>query len=449
MVARPTVRPLMPSKRPVLIALLCALSGCAQCPDPFAPPGTPVTRLHFPTGLAVHPTEPILFVANSNSDSEFSNGAVLAANLGWLVAQLELQDKVTEPVQDPWQTAIRVPSMGGPILLTPDGRHLFHITRQDARLIQLDIETEQDGVTMNCGPSEDSLPLCADGDHVLQLNLVDPYGMALQRVDNHYRLHVGSVRQSHIVGVDFLPQRPGVDRMFQVYDKNLGDTNRGGTLAVLPSLGGQAEYLFSTGRDFPGSNLQLGTARHYNLWQDINSTTVFSLDFFEQVGSVDVRGVAISKDGTRGYFISKIPAAVLEVDLRRLPDGRPRGEVLRVTPLGKEPSVAALYEPPNGPRLLLTASFRDDLVLAVDLDTFEVVGALRDVGKGPFDIAVDARRALAYVSCFNDDTIAVVRLPRVDDNRFFLAARLGVPRDDASTNPELPSFLPSLNIPGN
>jgi DNA-binding beta-propeller fold protein YncE len=143
--------------------------------------------------------------------------------------------------------------------------------------------------------------------------------------------------------------------------------------------------------------------------------------------------------------VSKIPGVLLEVDVTRRPDGTPRGTVLRMVPLGKEPSVITTYEPAQGPRLVLVASFKDNHLLAVDMDTLQVFGAVRDVCASPYDIVVDERHGYAFVSCFNEDTVAVVRLPRsLDDRAFNLAAKLGTPRSDQNTNPDVPGFLPAI-----
>lgn len=424
--------------------LLCALTGCAQCPDPFAPPGSPVTTLHYPTGLALHPTQPILFIASSNFDLNYSGGAVMAANVDYLLAQLELHGSISDPIKDPFQAAVRVPSIGGPLLLTPDGSSLFHVTRQKNVIVQLDIQATEDSVSMDCGTG-DALPLCDSGDHVYQVSQVDPYGLTMEKLDDRWRLYVSMLRNGHILGVDYFPNLAGPQRLVQAFDLDMGDANRGGSLDILPSSGGRAPYLFATGRDLPGNSLQLGVIRNFSLWDNPLSTPILSMDFFAQVGSVDVRGLTFSKDATRAYVVSKIPGALLEVDVTRRPDGTPRGTVLRMVPLGKEPSVITTYEPPQGPRLLLVASFKDNHLLAVDMDTLQVFGAVRDVCASPYDIVVDERHGYAFVSCFNEDTVAVIRLPRsLDDRAFNLAAKLGTPRSDQNTNPDVPGFLPAI-----
>jgi DNA-binding beta-propeller fold protein YncE len=85
-------------------------------------------------------------------------------------------------------------------------------------------------------------------------------------------------------------------------------------------------------------------------------------------------------------------------------------------------------------------SFRDNLLMAIDLATMELCEVLRDVGNAPFDVVVDHARGLAFVSNFQDDTVTVIRLPRGKaDYRFQVAAILGTPRDRAQTNPDVPT----------
>ncbi|MBI5497569.1 MAG: hypothetical protein HY904_21335 [Deltaproteobacteria bacterium] len=448
----------MAPRRLGLWALLCAASGCAQCPDPFAPPGSPVTALHFPTGIALHPNAPLLFVASSNFDSTYSSGAVVAADLSWLHAYLALNDTLGDPVADPWQAAVRVPSFGGSLLATEDGAALLHLTSEDNRLIQLDVATGLDGPSLSCGGRmTDGLEDCSDNDHVLATGLTDPYGMALHREGDHTRVFLGMLRGGQVMAVDFFPLRSGAARLSIGWSRNLSDTLRGGSLALLPSVDGQPEYLFATGRDLPGDGSQLGTLRYFRIADEENAQ-VLAINLLEQAGTADTRGVAFRADGQRAYVISKIPASIIELDVSRRPNGLPGDTVTRVAPLGKEPSVVALFEPtasrdPAAPApaspLVLVASFRDNVLFALDLDTLVPVGALRDVGAGPFNIAVDSARALAYVTCFQDDTVAVIGLPRhAGDTRLRVVARLGTPRDTGSTNPQLPGVLPELPILG-
>jgi len=429
--------------------MLAALSSCAQCPDPLSAPSIPVDRLHFPTGLAVHPTLPILFVANSNFDLSYSNGAVLGANLQWLYQRLQDGDIPIERIESPFTSAALVPSIGGPLLMSPDGKHLYHVGRQDNLLVALDVDASEDALFLHCGDRTEGLPDCTTGDHVEALANDDPFGLAVRPSGNGWQVLVGALRNG---GLHFVQHDPGVsgeNRLVAVTRLNLGNDDRGASLALLPSVAGMPEYLLASGRVIPGTDPAQGHVRFLSLDEGPTGVTG-RLDLRNEAGAMDVRGVAVSAARERAYAVVKYPASLVEIDMRRDPGGVPSGRVLRTTQLGKEPSTVALYEPPSGPNLILTVSFRDGLLVALDMDTLEIFDVVRDVGKNPFDIAVDTRNGFAFVSNFNDDTVAVIRLPRGQlengqlDLRFGLAARLGLKRDDTQTNPDLPTSLTDL-----
>lgn len=437
-------------RRPFLsILLLAALSGCAQCPDPFAPPPAPVDRVVFPTGLALHPTEPVLFVASSNFDDLYSTGAVLAARLDWLVANLAIRDHYNGAVENPWTGAARVPSFGQFLRVSADGNHLFHVTRQQSILVDMDVAVDGDEVRLGCGSSSDTAVAdCTQGSHTFGLSRVDPYGLAVERRGNEgYRAYVGRATSGWVSAVDIRPGRPGSERTQLAWEKNLGDTQRGTNMTILPAAGGQPPFLLATGHEVDGTNLNIGRLWALNLWRAPDDDTQ-SANLLEGAGTIDTRGLVFNAAHTRAYVVSKLPPALLELDVSRRADGSPRMSVMRMTPLGKDPSLITMYEPPGGQALILAASFRDNLLMAVDVDTFTEMGVLRDIGKGPFDVAVDPAHGLAFVSCFSDDTVAVVALPRAaGELRFHVAARLGIPRNTASTNPDLDRLLPALPTP--
>ena len=451
---------------PLFLGLSVVAVGCAQCPDPFAAPASPAMQLHYPTGLALHPTEPILFVANSNFDLAYSSGAVLGVHLGWLVQTLNAQDRVDGDIKAPFGAAALVPSIGGPLVVSLDGKHLFHTTRQDNKLVELTVDAREDGVTLGCVDGAGDPPDCTTGPHTYKFNTNDPYGMVVRGDGDQWNVLVSAIRDGQIFSLSLDPKVDGSGRLSHRWDHRVGDNARGASLALLPSVDGQPEYLYATSRLVPTDVPEYAHVDYMDLWQGPDAPVLTvdleggepavgaAVDLRDEIGAIDARGIAISPSRQRAYVITKLPAAVVELDVSRRPDGRPYNTVTRVSQVGREPSCIALYEPAVGRPLILTASFRDDVLIVLDMDTLDVVRALRDVGQGPFDIAVDSARGYAYVSNFDDDTVAVVRLPHsLEDPRIMVAARLGQPRESAQTNPDLPfqdgTFVPTTpEIPG-
>jgi hypothetical protein len=443
-------------RRPLVSAvLLASLTGCAQCPDPFAEPAAPPLTLLFPTGLALHPTLPILFVASSNRDQKYATGSVLAARLDWLVADINLRGFIPDPIEEPWQTSVLVPQVGSSLALTPDGNYLFHVSQVDAQIQALDVEITAEDVQLSCGSAVDRtkaerpVPTCFSGPRVVQARLQDPYDIVSVRGDgNKWRAYISFLRNGFIQALDLDPSVAGSGRFTKAWDLDLGGNVLGGNLAILPSDGGQPPYLWSLGRTQRSSN-QLGGAIHLvNLWE-APFTTPLVADTQAAAGSWETRGVAFNKALTRAYVVSKSPPALLEFDITRLPDGVPHMEMRRLKSLGKEPSHVALYEPEDGPPLIITTSGRDDFVMAVDATSFNTAHVIRGACAHPLRVVVDNKRALAFVSCYDDDVVAVLSLPRfAGDDRFRVAARLGKLRNTAATNPDVDQYLPNVPLPG-
>ena len=76
-----------------------------------------------------------------------------------------------------------------------------------------------------------------------------------------------------------------------------------------------------------------------------------------------------------------------------------------------------------------------------------MVSVVRDVGLAPFAIAVDERAGLAFVTCFQDDTVAVLRL-NASTSTATLVALLGLSRDALSGDIAAPALrFPALKFP--
>lgn len=117
----------------MLFGFLCALLSCTNqapgiSPDP--------TLIHYPTGIAVHPSGKYLYVANSNFDLAFTGGTVMVfhtdeskeievdrAGIKTKIKTLELMQGAT----------VEIGSFAGQLLLNKAGTRAYVAIRQDRR----------------------------------------------------------------------------------------------------------------------------------------------------------------------------------------------------------------------------------------------------------------------------------------------------------------------------
>jgi len=125
------------------------------------------------------------------------------------------------------------------------------------------------------------------------------------------------------------------------------------------------------------------------------------------------RDIIIHPDG-RLFAVSSFPDALMAVKIPFQPEqtgADKRYQVLGAVALNGEPSQLALYlrqEKQGANDLLYVSVFRQDQVLVIDANTYQVVNIIEEVGDGPFDLTVDYQHKKLYVSNFEDSTISII-----------------------------------------
>jgi hypothetical protein len=169
--------------RPVLIrsprfffvgCLLLCLGGCA-IGDPGISP--PKDGFYFPTGLALDPTRPFLYLSNSNADLRYNGGTIMALDLrklpedltrvGELVREGSLSCSPGRMDRTSWEcssaqfihpgTVLRMGDYPGEIRVSRDGKRLFVPERGQGRLLWADIADRGEGeLDLRCNSRLDS-----------------------------------------------------------------------------------------------------------------------------------------------------------------------------------------------------------------------------------------------------------------------------------------------------
>jgi DNA-binding beta-propeller fold protein YncE len=147
---------------------LLLLAACASEEPGIAPDRG---RFYFPTGLAVDPARPLLYVANSNADLKFNGGTVSVLNIrglptdlsrvGELVSQNKLDCEPGRTDLTSWEcdetqfvikgATIRIGDFPSQVHLTSDGKRLFVPVRGQDYLAWVDIvDVAGDVVDLRC-----------------------------------------------------------------------------------------------------------------------------------------------------------------------------------------------------------------------------------------------------------------------------------------------------------
>lgn len=123
----------------------------------------------------------------------------------------------------------------------------------------------------------------------------------------------------------------------------------------------------------------------------------------------DTRDVQIASDIREAYVVSRLPRALLIVDLDRQATSDTVA-VSRMVPIGSGPSrVATAYFPDEDKRFVFVSCFDNPVIYIVDPHMGRLGGTVAGF-NGPFDLAVDVERKLIYVGDFSNSVLRVIDL---------------------------------------
>ncbi len=388
-----------------VLALLAAASlGCA----PTGPEAPPRASLRFPAAVTVDPNGRYAYVLNTNFDSRYSGGTLVAVDLD-LGAVLP-------------DSAVETLSYGGRVIGHPDASggfdRLYFTTREGSALNWATVSAGTTGPAGTAGPKlvctedapEKGTAARCSGKYVFggvdstDNAGGDPYSLVLAPGKNGAPDHLVTTAFSGQVGV-FRVADDGRPSLLELHSMGPGVYD----VDVHPTTG-----IFYASSKFRNTVAAIDV---FDTGSDTDTPFVTVDDAFvvssSVVGLEFGRDVAFSRDGSLFYLAYRgPPAGVVVVDTQADAAGKARNTILGVAPLPESASGLAVETNAAGEERLYVTLYSRDQVAVVDPHSLSVVDLI-DVGDGPFDIAIASsatRGPVAVVTLFREHTLGVIDL---------------------------------------
>lgn len=422
-----------------------ALAGCPASGEEVQPPRD---QIFFPTGLALDPSDEVLFVVNANSNLAYDSASVVVADLDvidtltdtWLGGQLPdgdcIRDDILAHIAQCQEAEVLRPEASARIgnfatdlgvqELADGDLRLFVPVRGDPSITWIDYEAGQ----LTCGGTG-SFPLC-DDDHRLSQYLADlelpslvtePFGVYVDS-GNGYAV-VTHLAQAAVSLVD-----APVDGSMPV----LTDVVAG----IFAAQGQQRSAVDAAGR-MPGmpedllyvtssteSRIQMMYVHRDGDRPRLAASEYFFLE--QAFPSDNARGITFSDDGQRGYVVNRNPPMLQIIDTSLDEEGFPRNELEAAVEVCRDAAQVTLADLGEGERAYVSC-FPASQIWVVD-PVGAQVEAVIDVGRGPSALAVSEQRQKLYVANFLEDTLSVVDLAPGSATENLTVLRLGTPRQN-------------------
>ncbi len=428
------------------LAFAGPLTSCGQGrADP------PVDGLRHPTGLAITPDDRWLLITGGNWDLAQSGGAVWALDLA------QLEQGILDPV-DPGsrpgdgQACGRNEDDVGPMDCDAgaliDGRatvflgtgagnvgvdqpktdgqlRLLIPVRDPASVTWIDVSIVAGQLTLECGQGEGRT--CDPSHQIRRLNSnddtaipADPANILVDREARYaYVPHLIDGGLS-LIALDGQagPELTDIESGFFREDP-FEDIEIAGGFAVarricdpaLPLAGSQdceRPYLFASQRYWPGTR-EFTVAPGLDVIQGRSETALLGFDA-EQVELRPFMGDLEFEDPETGeslLIVHTTPAGISRVDTSLDDAGRPRSELRATVPVCRNPNMLDVVRIPGREALAFVSCYGDDEVAVVGLGSFKLVANI-PVGDGPNELVEDLSRGWLYVANTQGNTISVI-----------------------------------------
>ena len=431
---------------------LALAAACTASSEEVRPPGD---QFFFPTGVAVTPDESTLFVLSANSELRYDSGTISVIDLGhvddivdaWLTggtvpSGCDVDTSFSETIECDeasflsTDAAVRIGNFATNIAMQDKGGgdlRLVIPVRGDPSVTWVD----WDGASksLSCGGGE-GFELCSDANRLTKFESVQDEDVQIS--EEPYGAFVDSAGQWAVIthltsGTATLVDLAGTpalsDNLTGLFAADR--FGRRGSIGVAGRTPGQPDDLVYV---TSSSENRVQTFAIARTGEDDRPRLLPSEYFFlDRVGangggSSDTRAVAFSADGSRGYFMNRLPPSLAVVDTSLAPDGFPTNQVIGATDICREGSSLAVSDVGEGERAFISC-FQSGQLYVVDPSADVHVEAIAPVGRGPFSVAVAPGRKRLYVSNFYENTVAVVDLTPGSVTQYRTVLRIGLPSD--------------------
>ncbi|MCY1057546.1 hypothetical protein [Nannocystis sp. SCPEA4] len=458
-----------------LAGVLAAWLGASGCggsePEPAG-----LQELRLPTGAVLSPDHRWLFVADSNLDLERASSSLVTVDLQrFLRATAEtprMEGEALTP-EAPCRRArdepavreceprfflsrehgVRLPTgLGNLVLDLPGGPegpwNLLAPLTHTPGVAWVRVTHDASGIDLECEQNEDEL--CGER-HVLRTVRLADAEVELADDPARLSLDAGGFRFAylpHLLGgavtlVDLdAPSGPALTDIRSVLIDPDSRKGVGGFAvaarpcdpAAAPAITQmcQRPLLYVTQRFWPGLRTLtvdsgLGRWVAFESGLDAHPLEDPDLDWLGSAADRPRMGALAFEDaaGERLLVVRTTPPALLRLDTRLGDDGWPLDQVVGTLSLCKNPNLLALHRPADGRALAFVSCYSDDAVAVVDLSTFALLATVT-VDDGPNELVVDAARAKLYVVHTLASTIGVIELDRESPEFLAMTARLGL-----------------------
>ncbi|MEM7159785.1 MAG: hypothetical protein AAF799_43495 [Myxococcota bacterium] len=460
----------MPRLLRVLSTSVVLVAAACQ-PDPGQLPS--LDALRQPSGLAVSPTGPVLFVTNGNWDRQQEDGTLMAVDLDALFMALadpadagdggrpcrrvSADDPTIECNPSAFidaQTTVRLGTGAANIAIDrpggPEGPlRLLMPTRSPVSVTWVDVLPGEDGVTLDCG--QDDAGRCGVTHEITRsANARMPNELSRISVDTNgarfaYAPQVlGEALALIALDGDNGPELADVEGgFFRAAPFEEEELFGGFSVAVRPcdperapdtSVDCSRPVAYAAHRYFPGMR-QLTVAEGLDLILPGEEIALQTINPQVVEGRPYMGDMAFEDDtGDRLLVVQTTPPGLLRVDTSVDDDGDLANTIIGAIPLCDNPNVLAVHRPvppvgdedaTPGESLALVTCATDGRLSVIGLGSFRVLASI-PVGEGAYEVVVDDQRAQAYVSNPGENTISIVSLDPTSPDRFVEWARLGL-----------------------
>jgi len=428
------------------LAVVALVTACPATGEDVRPPAD---QLYFPTGLAIAPSEDVLFAVNANSDLRFASGLVQVIDLekidtavdAWLSTEVApagcekdsalplgiVCDETPFIVADGsvrvgnFATDVGVQDLGGDL-------RLFVAVRGDPSLTWIDYDSA--ARDLSCG-GQGPVGECDDAHRLTQMRedfdlagfVDEPFGVYVDSQNEYVmvtHLSSGAVSVADAPADGSPPVLSDVIAGLFAANPNTGVRGAVGIAGRSPGAEGGRVYVTSRSE----SRIQTLYVSRPAQYPILVPSEYFFLNGVRP--SDDSRGIAFGRGGDRAYVVNRDPPMLQSIDTSLGRDGVPKNELLSAVEICSGASNIAVADLGEGERVYI-ACFRDGQIWTVN-PTDARLRTISDVGRGAHALVVAPGRRRLYVSNFLEDTIAVLDLTPGSRAENRVVMRLGTPR---------------------